>query len=33
MTTVWVSANTRQPPYVNVRIRSILDLPRRLARL
>jgi len=33
MTTVWVSANTRQPPYVDVRIRSILDLPRRLARL
>lgn len=33
MKTVWVSANTRQPPYVDVRLTSILDLPRQFARL
>lgn len=33
MKTVWVSTNTRQPPYVDVRLASVLDLPRRLARL
>lgn len=33
MKTVWVSANTRQPPYVDVRATSVLDLPRRLAQL
>ena len=33
MKTVWVSADTRRPPYVDVRIASILDLPRRQARL
>ena len=33
MKTVWVSASTRQPPYVDVRLASILDLPRQLARL
>ena len=33
MKTVWVSACTRQPPYVDVRLASVLDLPGRLARL
>ena len=33
MNTVWISANTRQPPYVDVRLASILDLPRQLVRL
>ena len=33
MKTVWVSACTRQPPCVDVRLASVLDLPRRLSRL
>lgn len=33
MRTVWVSANTRRPPYVDVAIRSILDLSGRLRQL
>ena len=33
MKTVWVSANTRRPPYVDVRVPSVLALPERLARL
>jgi putative hydrolase of the HAD superfamily len=33
MKTVWVSAGTRQPGWVDVRLASILDLPRRLASL
>ncbi len=33
MKTVWVSASTRRPPYVDVKIASILDLPHRLGRL
>lgn len=33
MKTVWVSAGSRSSPSVDVKIRSILDLPRRLARL
>ena len=33
MKTVWVSANTRYPPYVDVRVPSVLDLPNRLAQL
>ena len=33
MKTVWVSTSTRQPPCVDVRIPSILDLPRRLGQL
>jgi putative hydrolase of the HAD superfamily len=33
MKTVWVSASTRQPPYVDVQLASILDLPQRLGRL
>ena len=33
MKTVWVSASTRQPPYADVRIASVLDLPKRLGRL
>jgi putative hydrolase of the HAD superfamily len=30
MKTVWVSRSTRQPAWVDVRLTSILDLPRRL---
>ncbi len=33
MRTVWVSAETRQPAWVDLRLVSILDLPRQLARL
>lgn len=33
MRTVWVSACTRQSPCVDVRVASVLDLPRRLGRL
>jgi putative hydrolase of the HAD superfamily len=33
MKTVWVSASTRQPPCVDVRLASVLDLPQRLGRL
>ena len=33
MKTVWVSAGSRQSPYVDVKLRSVLDLPGRLARL
>ena len=33
MKTVWVSAGTRQPAWVDVRLPSILDLPRRLGNL
>jgi putative hydrolase of the HAD superfamily len=33
MKTVWVSACTRRPAYADVKIRSVLDLPRRLGRL
>lgn len=33
MKTVWVSACTRASPLVDVKIRSVLDLPQRLARL
>ena len=33
MKTAWVSAETRQPGWVDVRLVSILDLPRHLARL
>ena len=33
MKTVWVSACTRRPPCVDVRLASVLDLPRRLGRL
>ena len=33
MKTVWVSACTRQPPCVDVRLASVLDLPQRLGRL
>ena len=33
MKTVWVSANTRRPPYVDVRVPSVLALPERLAQL
>ena len=33
MKTVWVSASTRQPPCADLKIASVLDLPRRLGRL
>ncbi len=33
MKTVWVSAGTCQPPYVDVRLVSVLDLPRHIPRL
>ncbi len=33
MKTVWVSACTRQPPYADVKVASVLDLPKRLGRL
>lgn len=33
MKTVWLSAATRQPAWVDVRLVSILDLPRHLPRL
>jgi len=33
MKTVWVSACTRQPPYADVRVASVIDLPKRLGQL
>jgi putative hydrolase of the HAD superfamily len=33
MKTVWVSTSTRQPPYVDVQLASVLSLPQRLGRL
>ena len=33
MKTVWVSACTRRPPYVDVTLPSVMRLPRELARL
>jgi putative hydrolase of the HAD superfamily len=33
MRTVWISAAHRRPAYVDLRIRSILELPRHLAQL
>lgn len=33
MKTVWVSTCSRQPPYVDVRLASVVDLPKRLGRL
>ena len=33
MKTVWVSAASRQPPYVDVKLASVVDLPKRLERL
>lgn len=33
MTTVWVSTGFRRSPYVDVKIRSVLDLPRRMGRI
>ena len=33
MKTVWVSTSTRQPPYVDVQLASVLGLPQRLGRL
>ena len=33
MKTVWVSTCTHRPPYVDVKLASVLDLPQRLGRL
>lgn len=33
MKTVWVSAGTRRPPYVDVTVSSVVDLPRRWREL
>ena len=33
MKTVWVSSGMRKPPYADIRIRSVLDLPRRLGQI
>lgn len=33
MKTVWVSSGMRKPPYADLRIRSVLDLPSRLGQL
>jgi putative hydrolase of the HAD superfamily len=33
MKTVWVSAGYRQSPCVDVKIRSVLELPKRCGRL
>jgi len=33
MKTVWVSAGSRQSPYVDVKLRSVLELPSRYGRL
>ncbi len=33
MKTVWVSTSTRQPPYVDLKVVSVLNLPNRLGRL
>jgi len=33
MKTVWVSTSTHNPPCADLKIASVLDLPRRLGRL
>jgi putative hydrolase of the HAD superfamily len=33
MRTVWVDATTRSPAYVDVKIRSVMELPRILSRV
>jgi hypothetical protein len=33
MKTVWVSTSRRAPAYVDVKIRTVLELPRVLSRL
>jgi putative hydrolase of the HAD superfamily len=33
MKTVWVSTSTRQPPYADLKVASVLDLPGRLLQL
>jgi len=33
MKTVWVSTCTRRPPYADVKVSSVLELPKRLGRL
>jgi len=32
MSTVWVSSASRQPPYVDLRVRSVIELPRLVFR-
>jgi putative hydrolase of the HAD superfamily len=33
MRTVWVTAETRKPPYVDVKVRNVMELPRAMSRL
>jgi putative hydrolase of the HAD superfamily len=33
MHTVWVTAETRKPPYVDVKVRDVMELPRAMSRL
>ena len=33
MKTVWISRGTRVPAHVDLRLQSVLDLPRHLAQL
>ena len=33
MKTVWVNPGLRKPPYADIRVRSVLDLPGRLGQL
>ena len=33
MKTVWVSAGSRQSPYVDVKVKSVAELPKRYGRL
>ena len=33
MSTVWVTAETRKPAYVDVRVRNVMDLLRATSRL
>lgn len=33
MKTVWVNSGTRKPPYADIRVNSVLELPRRLRQI
>ncbi len=33
MKTVWVNPGTRKPPYADIRVRSVLELPNRLGQI
>ena len=33
MKTVWVGSGMRKPPYADIRVRSVLDLPQRLGQI